>query len=253
MRQILPSGATGLSGLNDLGDLDLAGLYAFPEGTRTVRANMVMSADGAATVKGRSRGLSSDADRRLFALLRGLADVILVGAGTVRAEHYKPVRPREVWSELRAGRPATPPIAVVTRRLELDPDDPLFTTAPPDARTILLTSELAPAERRAEFGRRCDIVVIGEDRVDLAAAMDVLAGRGYQRISCEGGPHLLGDLTTADQLDELCLTVSPLLAGPGAMRISEAMGLTEDPTTREMRLAHVLEEDGFLYCRYATR
>ena len=246
MRQIFPPRP------GDLSDTELAGLYAYPDGARTVRANMVMSADGAASVSGRSGGLSSPADRRVFALLRGLADVILAGAGTVRAERYKPVRPHEIWPGLRAGRPATPAIAVVTRRLDLDPDDALFAEAPPEARTIVLTSGLAPAARRAAFAGHADVVVTGAERVDLEAAIGALASRGYRRILCEGGPHLLAELTTAGLLGELCLTVSPLLAGPGAGRISQAMGLAGDGGTRPLRLAHVLAEDGVLLSRYTA-
>ncbi|MBV9382855.1 MAG: pyrimidine reductase family protein [Streptosporangiaceae bacterium] len=261
MRQIFPLGGLpagagadgGGGGAGELSDADLAALYAYPEGVRTVRANMVMSVDGAASLAGRSGGLSSPGDRRVFALLRGLADVVVAGAGTVRAEHYKPARPaglEEAWPGLRAGRPATPPIAVVTRRLDLDPEDPLFTSAPPHARTIVITSGLAPGERVASFDGRADVIVADTDRVDLETAVGALAARGYQRILCEGGPHLIGDLTAAGLLGELCVTVSPLLAGPGPGRISAAMGLTEEETARPLRLAHVLHEDGFLFCRY---
>ena len=91
---------------------------------------MVATADGAASLNGVTQGISSDTDRRVFALLRTLCDVILVGASTVREEKYKPARPQELWSHLRDGRPPTPPIAVVTGRLDLDPDSPLITAAP---------------------------------------------------------------------------------------------------------------------------
>ena len=105
---------------------------------------MVATADGAASLNGVTQGISSDTDRRVFALLRTLCDVILVGASTVREEKYKPARPQELWSHLRDGRPPTPPIAVVTGRLDLDPDSPLITAAPAYARTIVITTASAP-------------------------------------------------------------------------------------------------------------
>jgi len=216
---------------------------------------MVASADGAASLRGRSKGLSGDADRRVFALLRSLADVILVGAQTARTEGYRPVSRAEIPAGPRAGRPATPPIAVVSRRLDLDPRAPLFTAAPPDARTIVITTTLAPEPRRADMARHADVIVAGAETVDFRAAVDTLAARGHRRLLAEGGPHLLGELARAGLLDELCLTISPLLAGPGTSRIVARLGL-EDGGQADgplvLDLGHVLEDDGFLLCRYTV-
>lgn len=242
VRQVFPVDGSVLD------DGSLASLYAFPSGEGWVRANMVASADGAAVVSGKSGGLSSDGDRRLFAVLRGLADVILAGAGTVRAEGYQPVQRREVWSSLRSGRPSVPAIAVVSGRLELDPSSALFTSAPADARTIVITCAASPPDVRAALSLVADVIVAGDTTVDLKAALESLASRGLTRVSCEGGPHLLGDLGAAGVLDELCLTVSPLLAGPGSARVMSGDPWQSDP--HRMRLAHVLEEDGFLFTRY---
>ena len=228
-------------------DLDLAALYAYPDGS-WLRANMVSSVDGAASLKGASAGLSSDTDRRLFALLRTLSDVIVVGAATVRTERYKPARLAEAWRDLRSGRTPTPPIAVVTRRLDLDPDSPLITAAPPDARTIVITTAAAPQDIRAAIEPRADVIVAGEESVDLKAAVAALAERGHRRLLTEGGPHLLGELLAAGLLDELCLTTGPLLAGPGPGRIvaGDAFG---SPASG-LALRGVLEEDGALFLRY---
>ncbi len=125
---------------------------------------MVASADGAAALDGRSGGLSGDADRLVFSVLRSLADVILVGAGTARAEGYRPVRPGEVWTALRDGRAPVPPIAVVTGKLDLNEDAPLLAGAAEGARTIVLTSQAAPAARRAAVARHADVVVAGPAR-----------------------------------------------------------------------------------------
>jgi len=229
---------------------DLPALYAYPDG-RWLRANMVSSADGAANLDGASAALSSDTDRRLFALLRALSDVIIVGAATVRTERYKPARIQEHWRDLRTGRTPTPPIAVVTARLDLDRDGPLLTAAPAYARTIVITTARAPADRRAELARHADVIVAGEETVDLKSAVSALAGRGHRRMLAEGGPHLLAQLLEARLMDELCLTVGPLMAGPGASRIVAGALPTVPPLP--LTLAHVLEDDGFLFCRYTRQ
>jgi riboflavin biosynthesis pyrimidine reductase len=232
----------------ELDDAALARLYAYPR-ARWLRANMVSSADGAGFLDGRSGGLSSAADRRLFGLLRALADVVLVGASTARTEGYGPAKRRAALAGLRAGRTPAPPIAVVTRTLELDLTAPLFTAAPPDARTIVITCATSPGAARAEAARVADVIVAGDLMVDLDEAMAALGGRGLGRVLCEGGPHLLGQMAAAGLLDELCLSVSPLLAGPGPFRITAGSPFPAQPMT----LAHVLEADGFLFCRYLAK
>jgi riboflavin biosynthesis pyrimidine reductase len=235
----------------DLTDADLAGLYAYPPGP-WLRANMVASADGAASLGGASAGLSSPADRHVFGLLRTVADVILVGAATARAERYAPVRPRELWRHLRDGRAPTPPIAVVSARLDLDPASRLLANSPPHARTIVITGGSSPAGRRAELAKYADVIVAGDEAVDLKAAAAALAGRGYPRMLAEGGPHLLAQLLAADLLDELCLTIGPLMTGPGAGRIVAGALAPDHPLP--LRLAHVIEDDdGFLLCRYMRK
>jgi riboflavin biosynthesis pyrimidine reductase len=234
---------------SELDDSALAELYGYPAGKRTLRANMVTSADGAATLAGASAGLSSAADRHVFALNRTLADVILVGASTARIERYAPVRIRELWRHLREGRTPTPPIAVVTSLRDLDPANPLIADAPAHARTIIITTGQAPAEARARMAEHADVIVAGETTVDLSAAVTALADRGLQRILAEGGPGILAQLVAADLLDELCLTIGPLLAGPGAPRILTG---TPMPQALPLSLAHVIEDNSFLLCRYTV-
>ncbi len=265
MRQIFPAaaggGTIGAVVPGGPGLAEIARLYAYPApgarpGRPWVRANMVASADGAATAQGRSGGLSGAADRQVFSVLRSLADVIVVGAGTVRAEKYRPVRDTEAWQQLREGRTPTPPIAVVTRSLNLDPDDPLLAGAPPHARTIVLTTQAAPADRRAAAARHADVVVAGRDLVSPEAILRALAGRGHRRILVEGGPCLLGQVAAAALLDELCLTLSPLLAGGRASRIlapGPAGGDDVPEAQAGLSLAHVLADGGYLLCRYLRR
>lgn len=231
-----------------LTDTDLAALYAFPDGP-VLRANVVSSADGAAALGGLSAGLSGAADKRVFALNRTLADVILAGAGTVRAEGYKPVRVRELWRHLRDGRAPTPPIAVVTNRLDLDAAMPLIAAAPPHARTIVITTSSTDRGRRDEIARHAEVIIAGDAAVDLPTGIKALQERGHKRVLCEGGPSLLGALTDAGLTDELCLTVGPLLVGPGASRIVTGIP-AQAPVS--LHLAHVIESDGFLLTRYTT-
>lgn len=250
MRLLLARGADAIAQRDQLADLQLAGLYAYPE-PQWLRANMVASADGAGFLGGRTASLSSPADMHLFGLLRVLADVVLVGAGTARTEQYKPARRRPELAGLREAsggqdRPPAPPIAVLSRRLDLDFAAPLFTAAPPDARTILITCARSPDERRAAAARAADVIVAGELDVDLKEAVAALRDRGLGRILCEGGPHLLGEIAGDGLLDELCLTVSPVLAGPGPARVTAGAPFPARPMT----LAHVLADDGFLFCRY---
>lgn len=242
MHQLLPSPG--------FGDADLAALYAYPP-EPWLRANMVASVDGAGHLEGVTATLSSKVDRRLFMLLRTLADVVLVGAGTVRAEGYGPARRSTRWHALRGDRPPTPPIAVVSARLDLDPASRVFTAAPPHARTIVFTTAQAPAGRRAELARHAEVITVGEAAVDVTAAVRALADRGYQRMLTEGGPHLLAQLAAAGLLDDLCLTIAPLLTGPGAGRI--VSGREFPAGALPLTLAHVVEESGFLLCRYTRK
>jgi 5-amino-6-(5-phosphoribosylamino)uracil reductase len=222
-----------------LDDGHLAARYAYPEnlGAPFVRVGFVASADGAMSVGGRSAGLGSPADHRVFLLLRRLADVVLVGAGTVRTEGYGGVR------GTAEGRDAPPPIAVVTGSAMLDPASRLFTDTcvPP----IVLTLASAPRERRERLAAAGgDVVALDRLTPDLVLAE--LARRGLHRVLCEGGPTLLGELVASDLVDELCLTVAPMLVGGTAGRI--AVGPEGHP--RPLELADALHENHVLVLRY---
>lgn len=218
-------------------DAALAAHYAYPEDLAApfVRVNFVSSADGAVTVDGRSGDLGGAGDRRLFGLLRRLADVVLVGAGTVRTEDYRGARKPTL------GGSTPPPIAVVTGSGDLDPGSRLFTDThvPP----IVLTLPTTDAAPLAAAG--AEVVVLERLTPDLLLA--ALAERGLHRVLCEGGPSLFGDLLAADAVDELCLSLSPLVAGGTAGRI--ARGPDGSPA-RPMDLAGALHEDGTLFLRY---
>jgi riboflavin biosynthesis pyrimidine reductase len=219
-----------------------------PGGPCWVLANMVGGLDGSAAIGGRVGELSDETDRRLFRALRGLSDVVLVGAETVRRERYGPVRlPDGTRAARRAqGRPETPPLAVVSRSLSLDLGSSLFTEAPATSRTIILTCTASPADRRAAAAEVADVVVAGDERVEGAKALAALAERGAAVVLCEGGPTLLGELAAGDLLDELCLTLSPVLGGdPLPVAVAPA-----GATPTRLRRAHALAEGDHLYLRY---
>ena len=246
MRTIYPpAGDTADAELDLFG---LAGAYAYPRDA-WLRANFVASADGAAYIDGLSGGLSSADDKRVFGILRVLADVVLVGAGTARAEEYKPARRRDSLAALREGRSPAPPIALVTRTLGLNLSSPLFADAPRDARTMVITCEASDPGLRAETAKVADVIVAGDDSVDLPGAVAALAERGLTRVLCEGGPRLFGDLSADGLVDELCLSLSPTLAGPGAGRIISGAHAAARPLTLRQVIA---ADDGFLFCRYAA-
>jgi riboflavin biosynthesis pyrimidine reductase len=185
------------------GDADLFRAYAAPD--PGVRVNFVTSLDGAATVDGRSDGLSSPADKTLFRLLRALSDVVLVGAGTARIEKYGPIRLAAEHQSWRAdqGMPEVPPLAVVSASMDLDPDSTMFTEAV--ARPLILTGDDAPADRRERLLQVADVLP-GDS---VGTWLRLLAERGLTRVLCEGGPRLFGTLLGAGPVDELCLTLSP--------------------------------------------
>ncbi|MGE2735937.1 pyrimidine reductase family protein [Mycolicibacterium vaccae] len=204
-----------------------------------VRANMIFSADGAAAFAGRAGPLSEPLDQTLLRELRGFADVVLVGAGTARAEQYGPVR-------LRAnGTRPLPPIAVVSRSGALP--DSLF--ADPAQRHILVTTAKSVAEHGLTPDERRDVLVAGDESVDLAAAVGQLRARGLHRILCEGGPTLLDEMTAADLVDELCVTVSPTLAG--VQDIGRGGNALTAP--RALALSHALSHGDYLYLKYSRR
>jgi riboflavin biosynthesis pyrimidine reductase len=208
-----------------------------------VTGHMVAGLDGTASVGGRVGSLSTAPDQELFRRMRQIADIVLVGAETVRREGYGAIRLSEgaEAQRRRQGQTPTPPIAVVSGSLMFDWTAEVFTGAPEDARTHVITCAAADPKRRAEAEKVAEVIVAGQDRVEPAAALQALAERGYQTVLCEGGPTWLGELVAADRLDELCLTIAPLMGGdllpvsvtpPGAgLATFELRGaMTEDHT-----------------------
>jgi riboflavin-specific deaminase-like protein len=230
-----------------VGEVDVEASYddeRTPRGGRPyVLLNMVSSADGAIAVDGRTQAMSSEGDRLVFHLLRSIPDVILAGAQTVRAERYGPPKVNEERQARRVarGQAPQPTIAVVSRSLQLDLASPLFT----QSRPIVICPTDVEVSRVAAVA---DVVQAGAGDVDLPEALRLLHARGVGTVLCEGGPTLNGDLARWGLVDELCLTVAPMLAG-GDLGTG-ILGRARLPLTLPLELAQVLEDEGNLLCRY---
>lgn len=243
MRRLWPDPAE----IDDVAALVAAGSRPTPAGRPWLLVNMITSLDGAVTVDGLSGGLARPADKAMFSALRAVGDVVLAGAGTMRAEGYGPPRPTAATRQMRRnrGQSETPRLAIVTRSLDLDLTRPLFVEAelPP----LILTCESAPTDRRAAAAEVAEVIVAGDVTVDLPVAMSALHDLGVRVVTCEGGPHLNGDLLLSDLIDEWALTLAPLLVGGDARRASTG---PLPPAPREMHLDWLLEGDGLLLTRW---
>lgn len=211
-----------------------------------LRLVMVSSLDGASSIDGRVGALTGPADQRLLTTLREVSDVVLVGAGTVRAEGYGPLTaPPDVRAQRAArGQSADPGLAIVTGRGELDLEHPLFTEAA--TRPVVVT--VADCPRLAQIGRVADVVLAGEHELDLGLALAGLRQRGLRRISCEGGAGLNGSLLAGRHVDELVLSFSPLLVGGDVPGILGGPALSPP---RPATLTGVYGEDGALFTRWS--
>ncbi|MBD3942763.1 pyrimidine reductase family protein [Microbacterium sp. NEAU-LLC] len=218
------------------------------DGTR-VRMNFVSSADGAVTLGGRSGALGGGTDRALMQVLRAMADVVLVGAGTVRAEGYGDVRvgADDVQWRRSRGLDEQPALAVVSGGLHLDPGDPVFADA--HSRPVLVTTDAAAAAHGSLFDPVATVVACGGEAVDLGEMFDVFARRGWTQVLCEGGPHLFGALLGEDLVDEVCLTLAPRFVGGEAGRIVQGVAESD----RRFTLAGVvIDDEGFAFLRYVA-
>ncbi len=212
---------------------------------RHVRANFVVSLDGKVEVGGRSSRLGGPADRAAFMAMRAVTDAILVGAGTVRAENYGPVQLDAGATNRRLTRSQSdlPLLAIVSDRADLSPGARVFTGPRP-----LLVTTAAAAAARTDLRDLAEVLVCGDEHVDLTLALDALRARGLGRVLCEGGPTLLHSLLTADLLDELCYTAAPALVGSGQRSL---LGDPPLPDPISLRLTAVLEGDGMILTRYS--
>lgn len=214
--------------LSDLDDDALRAAYA-PLRLPWLRLNFVSTVDGAVEgADGKSGSINTEADRRVFALLRELADVVVVGAGTVRAEGY---------------RPNAKPLVVVTRSGDLPPSLLEGDTG----RLYLATGSRAPGLGRAQEVLGDRVLVLGDEAPDPVALRRTLEDLGFASLLCEGGPHLAADLLAAGLVDELCSTLAPTLVGGTHARLAEGAGFDVP-----LRLHALLEHDSTLLARWVV-
>jgi riboflavin biosynthesis pyrimidine reductase len=232
--------------------------YPWPDGP-WLRANMVVSLDGAFRgPDGLSKSLSGPADQRVLRALRGWSDAVLVGANTIRAEGYRPlrVRPELALARRAAGLRPAPRLVVVSAGLDMDFGAPLFreSALPP----LVIAPQGAPADFVALARRACPVLLlppVGEDlMLSPSAILSAIRARGMTHILCEGGPSLLSELVTAGLLDEFDLTTSPVLVGirppDPALPPAAAPSLDLVAHLHSMRLAAIRTESGFVFARY---
>lgn len=227
-------------------DLWLRALYAWPERT-WLRSNMVVTLDGAVRDhEGRSEGISSSADMKVFGLLRATSAAVLVGAGTVSAEDYSPPRTYPAFAEERerAGLPPRPIIVIISNSLNIDPSAQVFHAGM--GTTLIVTHEHADPTRVEQLSAVSEVLRIGEHAVDLPKTRAALHARGWDRLLTEGGPRLLGAI--APWVDEFCLSISPRLMGATnpPQVAPDVLGGLALPQPLEFSLKHLLHADHML-------
>lgn len=249
MRLLLDDLTGATSQGTPLSDDELAGLYDVPTHAGTwLRANFVASLDGAATgADGRSGSINTDADFVVFSLLRALSHAVIVGAGTLRAEGYGRLKTPARFAGVRAARglPDDLALVIVSRSGQVPPT----VAAAQGGRALMLTCESAPglADARRLLGAE-NTVVVGDAEVDLDAGLHALHARGWTHLLTEGGPSLHTDLHARGLVDELDLTLAPIIVGAEARRITHGQALDAGfaPTV-------LVEEDGSLMGRWLRR
>ncbi len=242
---------------------DLAEIYGGVIGFETpvVYSNFVASLDGVVALDDRQSSGSvisghQEGDRFLMALLRACADAVLVGAGTLRAT------PNHRWvadtvypdlagsfAELRRmrGLAPEPRLVVVTKEGDIDPAHPAL-----QAGALVLTTAATAGRLRASLPDTCEVMVAGIDAVDLGMAVEHLRRIGLATVLTEGGPHVVGELVRAGRLDEVFLTLAPVIAGrdgPGRLAMVEGAAMLPDRTVAA-GLTGVRRQKDFLFLRY---
>ncbi len=216
-----------------------------------IRFNFVSSVDGSAQLNGLSGALGTEADHRVFTLLRRLAQVVLVGSGTVHAEGYEGPLVSDADRAWRTshGLEADPVLAIVSRSLSLGPDMAVLNQSP--APVLLFCAEPVSEQVRASYPQNVQIIQVGQagGGADPAQVVQELTARGLDFIHAEGGPRLFGQFAAAGQLDSLCLSYSPVLASGQGSRICVA----QHEQQLKLRLHTLLEEESMLLCDYRVQ
>ncbi len=224
----------------------LAQAYPWPAGRAWLRSMMLMTLDGAvAGPDGLSGSISSPADRLVLSEVRRLADAVLIGAGTLRAERYRPLRanPADHIERLGLGLAEAPVVVVVSASLDLPWEEPFF--AESSVTPIIVTVASVESGRLRVARDHADVIVLDGQSADETEVIAALHARGLLRIVCEGGPRLLAGLTAVGLVDEVNLTIAPRLAGGGQVRAGDTIAYPVG-----LEIVHLIVDDGFLFTRY---
>jgi len=218
-----------------------------------VLLNMVNSVDGFVSFEGRAGGLSGLADKNIYQIIRGLADIILVGAGTVRSENYKaPKTPQGRLAEFREsrGQEKRPRIAVLSGELNLNPDMGLFAERhPEDKPPLIYTKSESLEENASKLVSSSEIIDFPKKELTVSRVVSDLFKQDGKIVVCEGGPNLNANLLAAGLIDEFCLSVSPRAVGG-----EDPAAFLNNPVNSpvELTVDRILMEEEFLFCRYLT-
>ncbi len=242
MEQIFPS---------PVDDVDVQKLYRSDQRPSPVKrpwlmCNMISSIDGGIAIDGVSGGLGGSGDKQVFSAIRAVADVIVVGAGTVVAENYRPPEASEEIQQTRRehGQAPLPRIAIVSGSLNISPSHRVFD---PESPPIILTHSHSPEAARSELATVADVRVVGDAAVDLPLALEGFKDDGTQCVLVEGGPTLNGAFVDQDLIDEWCLSSSPTIVGGNGPRI--VVSRNNGPG-QHFHLNRTLHDGGFLFHRY---
>lgn len=218
------------------------GRYPWPMGKPWVRVMNAVTLDGSVGgPDGRSRSISSPADRAAMAEVRRLSDAVLIGGATLRAERYRPLRAADPDGRRAAGLAGAPVLVIVTGSCDLPWEEPVFTES--EVPPVVVTSTSVPKSLRTRAQEVCNVIALDGTTLRMRAVIDALNDRGLARIACEAGPRLVAQMIDEDVVDELDITFSPVLAGA----ISPAYPVT---SPRRWHLEEHWVIDGFLFTRY---
>ncbi len=208
--------------------------------------NMISSKNGLATLDGKSGLLGGPADKALFRTLRGIADVILVAAGTIRTENYSAPVITDRTSQIRRSQSQLPlpTVVALTNSLNLDPQSPLFTT--PHYRPAILTSTSGVKQQDKNHFQNADIIEMPGSSVNLSDALAILAEAYGPVILVEGGPSLNQQMVSLDLFDEFCITISPKYSSD---QNSQLVTTAESYEPGEVTLDRELTVDDFIFQR----
>lgn len=229
--------------IQQLDHIDFSSYYPDPKHSNRdqvwIRANFATSLNGVIKVDGKSDGVSGKADKAIFKYLRNHCDAIVVGASTAHKENYSVPR-----SNPENGK--RPRLIIISKSLNIQPNAKFLDS---EAKPLIVTSQKSLADSIAiteMLDGKAELVALGDETVELRRLKDLLLSRDYRTVLCEGGPTIFSYLLSQKLIDELCLTISPLIPAGEPTGIARL----EEGYSTKLELANYFSVEGFLFCRY---